>query len=178
MVKADVLTYEPKATSSDNEQGSVDPHPSNPALSEDDLSKVKDIGNTDESATEQDESSFEESPSPQHPETNHKNLDSTERGKSSGIFKGKITCNVGIMFRNRPQKEAKTGSKAHYNEALNFEGWVIGEPWKDGLYSEKKDNRWYKVAGQDWWLPAFHIEGEPPSDMPPIEGAGGNHEEQ
>lgn len=184
LVKADVMTYEPEATSPANKPDSVNSQstdPQNPQPEGEiqesknlDVPKVEDIGNTPDSPTDQGESTSTEplsqDSSQEHPEAIPKNLDPNELGKSSGTFKGKVTCSSGLMFRCRPEKEAKTGSKAAYNEDLNFEGWVVGEPWKEGFHiNQKQDDRWYKVAGQNLWLPAIYIEGEPPNDMEPME---------
>lgn len=100
-----------------------------------------------------------------------------ESEKSSKFFRGRLNRN--LKFRYCPQKDAKTDSEAANGELVDFEAWIVGEPWKVGIsLSEKQDARWYKVAGQNWWLPAFHIEGEPPSDMPPMQSKGGEDESQ
>jgi hypothetical protein len=66
-----------------------------------------------------------------------------------------------------------------YNAELDFEAWIVGEPWKEEIsLNEKTDDRWYKLTGKNYWLPAFHIKGEPPSDLPPMERTGGTDEAQ
>ena len=192
LVKADVMTHEPEPTSptnpqdsangvtdvpeptlSNNSQGSVDDHQPDdpqtpesqdgtqePQTTEVDDSKVKATENTFKSPPDQEGSPPTESSSPK-------------------IFKGKVTCNAGVSFRSRPQKEPRTASKAAYGEVLNFEGWIFGEPWKETISpNQELDNRWYKLAGQNYWLPAFYIEGAPPSDLKAMESTGGGDEAQ
>jgi len=172
LVKADVITHEPEPTSPTNPQDSVDTQPNNPQNLESqggtqepqspevDASKVEETENISKSPLDQGGSTPTESSSPR-------------------TFKGKVTCHAGVMFRRRPKKEAKTGSKAAYGEVLNFEVWIVGEPWKETTSPHQElDNRWYKLTGQNYWLPAFHIEGEPPSDLPPMESTGGTDEAQ
>jgi hypothetical protein len=192
LVQADVMTHEPEPTSPNKLQSS-DPqlsNPQNPELQSEtqgprysggDASKVEKTENTSELPSGQ-----SESPSPlssgssqEHSESSCENPAPSESEKSSRNFKGKVTCNRGIMFHRLPNREAKTGSKAACGEVLNFEAWIVGKPWKERMSrNQKPDDRWYKLTGQNYWLPAFHIEGEPPSDLPPMESTGGEDEAQ
>lgn len=190
LVKADVMTHEPEPTSPTEPQGS-DPQLDNPQIPEGgtqepqhpggDASKVEETENTSELPSGQSESpSPLSSGSEDHSESSGENPAPSEPEKSFGTFKGKVTCRAGLAFRYSPRKEAKAGLQASYNAELDFEGWIFGEPWKETISpNQELDNRWYKLAGQqDYWLPAFHIEGEPPSDLPPMESTGGEDEAQ
>ena len=192
LVKADVITHEPEPTSPTNPQDSVDTQPNNPQNPEsqggaqEPKSPEGDASKVEETETPSNLSSgSSESPSPlssgskDHSESSGENPAPSEPEKSFGTFKGKVTCRTGLAFRDSPRKEAKAGLQASYNAELDFEAWIVGEPWKEGIsLNQKPDDRWYKLKGQNYWLPAFHIEGEPPSDLPPMESTGGTDEAQ
>jgi hypothetical protein len=102
---------------------------------------------------------------------------SEETSSSIGAtFSGKVMCNSGVIFRTDPRNNARTQTQAGHGKNLNFEGWTHGENMvgADG----KADDRWYKVAGQDFWVPACYIEGEPPSDLQPINSGRGDDESE
>ena len=203
LVKADVITYEPEATPPANEPDLVNPpQPTDPPNSQPE-SRIKGTENTDDDATTTENTGSTADPSFKKGGLNPKKSRSSdlsqgdseiiledsaskESEKVSKTFKGEVKGKVTfknkskqLACRNYPKENSKTGVIVNFGEVLTFEGWIIGEPWKERTSRpQEQDNRWYKVAGQNWWLPAFHIEGEPPSDMPPMQLEGGGGEAQ
>ena len=191
LVKADVMTCEPEVTSQENEPEPVNPQSSNPENLESEgetrgndspnIQKVEEgkettdliVGHddSDDSVFVQPRSSDS---SQEHSEGTHEKLDPNEPEKSSAIFTGKVTSTSGVYLRSRPNNQYRTKIVQPHNAVLTFEAWIVGETWDD--ISKKMDKRWYKLAGQDYWVPADFIEGEPPSDMPPMEYSGGDDE--
>lgn len=181
LVKADVMTYRPAPAPQSPEPLSgnlqtVDSRADNeiqePQYTGNDDSKVEGTGNILDSP-------LSTNSSQEHSEVSSENQPATELQKSFRTFKGKVTCNAGVMFRSLPKREAKTGSKAAHGEDLNFEAWIVGEPWKEENSSnQQQDDRWYKLAGQDYWLPAFHIkiEGDLPTELDITEPTGDKDE--
>ncbi len=193
LVKADVMTHEPETMSLTGPQNSVDPQPNNPQNpesqdgtqepqdSEDDASKDEETASESELPSEQSESdsSLSVSSSQDYSEMNHEHQTPNELGQSSRTFKGRVTHK--LNFRDRPQKDARVNIEAAIGTELFFEGWVVGESWKTtNPLNQKQDDKWYKVAGQAWWLPAFHvqIEGDLPSDLQLTEILGEKDETQ
>lgn len=180
LVKADVMTYEIEATPPDSEQEPVNtqiPNPQNLQLEGESqgnnspiIEKTEDEKKTTDLMVGQDQSVFVQPQSSDfaqdHLEGSHSDQTATELSKSFKTFKGKATRN--LKFRHSPKKEDKAESEVASGEVLNFEGWVVGEPWKGEISaSQQKNDRWYKVAGQNYWLPAFYIEieGDLPTDL-------------
>jgi uncharacterized protein YceH (UPF0502 family) len=157
LVKADVITHEPESILKKNE------------LITSDSSEHNGRNSIDQQASSQ-----------ALPQENDKSQDLAESTKSPGggsiNFKGKVTCSPPLAFRSRPNRDSQTSSKAGHNEELNFEGWIVGEPWDEN--HKESGSKWYKIAGQDWWLPACYINGEPPSDLLPMNSGGGDNEAQ
>lgn len=106
-----------------------------------------------------------------------KSVESQENSSSIGTtFSGTVMSKSGVSFRTDPRKDARTQTQAGYGEKLKFEGWTHGENMvgADG----KADDRWYKVAGKNFWVPACFIDGDPPSDLPAMTIEGGDDESQ
>lgn len=181
LVKADVMTYEPKPAPQSSESISgnlqtVDSRADNeiqePQYTGNDDSKVEETGNILDSP-------LSTNSSQEHSEVSCENQPATELKKSFRTFKGKVNCNAGVMFRSLPKRLAKTGSKAAHGEDLNFEAWIVGEPWKEeNSMNQQQDDRWYKLAGQNYWLPAFYIkiEGDLPTELEITEPTGDKDE--
>jgi hypothetical protein len=202
--EADITTHELESISPTQQQTSGDSQPSNPENLESQGgvqkllstgnkdSKVEETGSTNNSIPGQDESNSTEPQSSgsyrESGEANCESLVPNELEKPSETFKGKITYQGKLMrqppklaFRNRPQKEAKTDVEVGYDQILDFEGWIVGGSWNEGSGKNKKeDNRWYKVAGQDLWLPAIYVEveGGLQSSLQLTNGAGDADEAQ
>lgn len=196
LVKADVITYEPEPpskkkemnTASDfSEKSQEENEQQNSEGIEDKNTQNDEHGNLQESPsqpTNLEESNSTESQSLDSP-NNHQaestkdeqNVDSQETSSSIGTtFSGKVTSKSGVSFRTAPRNDDRTRTQAGSGDKLNFEGWTHGENVDGG--DGKADDRWYKVAGQDYWVPACYIEGEPPSDLPPMNSGGGDNEAQ
>lgn len=186
LVKADVITYEPESQSKKKELNS---------LASSDSSASSDSQNPKEESEQQNSESIGDETTKNEDygdskellsqevllsESNplQENQDLAEQQKSlisrAITFKGKVTCHTGLNLRSCPRKDSATGSKVAYAAELNFEGWIIGDTWDET--QKESDSRWYKLAGQDYWLPACYIGGEPPSDLPPMTIEGGGDE--
>lgn len=196
LVKADVITYEPEVTLSGNEPEPLksqipnhqnsQPEGETQANSNSNVQKVEEMRDTSNLPVGQFDSIFLEisssTPFQGHVEGSHVNpgsSDSNDTEKSSTTFKGRVTCK--LKFRYSPKKEDKAKSEAASGEVLNFEAWLIGEPWnEDDSSNDLQNKKWYKLAGQDYWLPAVHIEieGVLPTELEIKEATGDRDEVQ
>ncbi|TAE82280.1 MAG: hypothetical protein EAZ60_17030 [Oscillatoriales cyanobacterium] len=113
-----------------------------------------------------------------HQKENPKDENHVESQKTDSridtTFSGKVMSNSGVDFCIAPRNDARTQSEAGYDDKLNFEGWTNGDKMVGADGTE--DDRWYKVAGQDFWVPACFIDGEPPSNLSPMTIEGGGDE--
>ena len=113
-----------------------------------------------------------------HQEENPKDENHVESQKTDSsiatTFSGKVMPENGVTFRTAPRKDDRAQRQAGHGENLNFEGWTNGDNMVGA--DEKADNRWYKLAGQDFWVPACFIDGEPPSNLSPMTIDGGDDE--
>lgn len=113
-----------------------------------------------------------------HQEENPKDENHVESQKTDSsiatTFSGKVMPESGVTFRTAPRKDDRAQTQAGHGENLNFECWTNGDNMVGA--DEKADNRWYKVAGQDFWVPACFIDGEPPSDLSAMTIEGGGDE--
>lgn len=148
---------------------------------ENDSSKIKETGSSFKLMPEKsgDDLSLSISSLPECSELDYQNQDTNRIEQFSRTFKGKVTCKSALAFRHSPKRDAKVGILASCNMEIDFDAWIVGEPWqeKDHL-DQQSDPRWYKHARLGYWLPAFYIKGEPPSDWPPMESVGDKNEVQ
>jgi hypothetical protein len=184
LVKADVMTHELKVPSPNNEPDPVNSQTTdsqNPQAegeiqenNSSNISKVEETRNISDLSTGQVESVSTEllssGSSQEHQEVTNENPNPKGLEKPSTIFSGKVTCKEGVSLRSRPSDSYRTNNVKQYDDSLNFEGWVTQARNND------PDARWYKLAEQDYWVPACFIKGEPPKDMLPMEYSGGDDE--
>lgn len=81
-------------------------------------------------------------------------------------FQGKVTPESGVDYHSEPRKDAEIKGQAEYGSVQNFDAWIRVD------CSEDNYKKWYKLAGQDYWVPANFIEGEQPTDLPPMSSEG------
>lgn len=174
LVKADVITYEPESISKKNELTSLNSSDSqnpkeeseqqNSDSIEDKTTKIEEYGDPKESPSQ------EATPNESNPSQNNQDISGQQR--SLIIFKGKVKNNSGLNRRSYPRRNSVASLRVEYATELDFEGWIVGEPWDNA--HKNSGSRWYKLAGENFWLPSLYIEGEPPSDLPSmtIEGCG------
>lgn len=86
-------------------------------------------------------------------------------------FSGRVMPTVGVALRNSPNLNDKVpGSAYAYNQILKFDAWTRGETAIDSKLGTP-DNRWFKIAGTNYWVPSAYIDGNPPSSG---SGSGGS----
>jgi hypothetical protein len=196
LVKADVITYEPdskkkefnSSPSSDsqnaeeeskqqNSEGSGDKAIENEAPCDSEDSPSQNVTQGESNLTDSQASSVQDIP-----QNADENQEPVEQEKPlvvpKIIFTGNVTSTSGLAFRSKPNlhSDYRTKTIAEYDTVLNFEGWILGDSGDDvGKESGKK---WYKLAGEDYWVPAEYIKGDPPSDLPAMTIEGGDDESQ
>ncbi|NEO54684.1 MAG: hypothetical protein F6K54_17320 [Okeania sp. SIO3B5] len=113
-------------------------------------------------------------------EVNISNTETASNKFSEGIypaiFKGTVSVFQGVKCRTEPSKDPKyfQGSSFDQNTELNFDAWTESD---EMIGLDKSDRRWYKVSGQQWWVPAVYIDGEPPNSSPFPPNQEGNSNE-
>lgn len=82
-------------------------------------------------------------------------------------FTGKVGMKVGVNLCLERKLNSCTSEQEPYNKTLNFDGWAYGETVKD-IWTGDPDALWYKLSGQNRWVPSARINGYPP-DKPPLQ---------
>jgi hypothetical protein len=80
-------------------------------------------------------------------------------------FSGKVGSPVGINLRLDRRLDASSLEHVPYNATLNFDGWAYGQTVND-IWTGDPDALWFKVSGQNRWVPSAYINGYPPSKPP------------
>ncbi|MDZ8055268.1 MAG: polymorphic toxin type 44 domain-containing protein [Aulosira sp. ZfuCHP01] len=89
-------------------------------------------------------------------------IDNKASGLVRASFSGWVMPSIGVYLRNSPHLNDKTSQAKPYHETLYFDGWTTGDVVTD--YSlGTPDNRWFKVAGTNYWVPSGYINGNPPT---------------
>jgi hypothetical protein len=194
LVKADVITCDSEPLSKKKEMNTAsdfyeksqeESEQQNSESSEDKITQNQEHGDDKKSPSQQTnleqsnsiESQSLDSPN-NHQQENPKDenhVESQKTNSSTGTtFSGKVMSNSGVNFRTAPRNDARTQSEAGYGDKLDFEGWTNGDNMVGADGTE--DDRWYKVAGPNFWVPACFIDGEPPSNLSPMTIEGGGDE--
>jgi serine/threonine protein kinase len=80
-------------------------------------------------------------------------------------FSGKVGPTVGVNLCLDRRLNACTSEQEPHNKTLNFDGWGYGETVND-MWTGNPDALWYKLSGQNRWVPSAYINGYPPSKPP------------
>ena len=82
-------------------------------------------------------------------------------------FSLRVGSSTGINLRSDRRLDARTNQNVAYNQIVDFDGWGYGQSVND-LWRGKPDALWFKLKGQDRWVPSAYMIGYPPS-KPPIQ---------
>ncbi len=80
-------------------------------------------------------------------------------------FSGVVMSTNGVNLRNTPVLGDRTTLNRAYNERVSFDAWTTGETVTD-LALGTPDNRWFRIAGTNLWVPSGYINGNPPTSSP------------
>lgn len=83
-------------------------------------------------------------------------------------FTGWVMPEKGVALRNSPDEDDRSSLAEPYKETLTFDAWTYGDTVTDYQLGTP-DNRWFRIAGTDYWVPSAYIFGNPPD-----EGSSGN----
>ncbi|MGB6294790.1 MAG: pre-peptidase C-terminal domain-containing protein [Rivularia sp. (in: cyanobacteria)] len=81
---------------------------------------------------------------PTPPTINHKN------------FIGVVTPSIGVNLRNSSNYDDKSRQNRAYGQVLTFNAWTTGSSVKE-INSSIVSNRWFRVAGTNFWVPDAYI---------------------
>lgn len=188
LVKAEVITYD-----SDSKKKEFNPSPSSDSQNAEEESKQQNSEGRGDKAIEneaprdsedspsqnvnQEESNLTDSQASSVqdiPQNADENQEPVEQKKppvvTKIIFTGKVTPREGVCYRSKPHKDFRTDREAKFDFGLRFDGWTVVDS------SEDNYKRWYKLAEEDYWVPANFIDGDPPSDLPAMTIEGGGDE--
>lgn len=88
-------------------------------------------------------------------------------------FSGRVMPTIGVALRNSPNLNDKVSGLAYaYNQILKFDAWTRGETAIDSKLGTP-DDRWFKIAGTNYWVPSAYIDGNPPSSSSGGSSGGG-----
>ena len=82
-------------------------------------------------------------------------------------FSRRVGSTTGINLRSDRNLNARTSQNVAYNAMVDFDGWGYGQSVND-LWNGKPDALWFKLKGQNLWVPSAYMLGYPPSN-PPIQ---------
>ena len=77
-------------------------------------------------------------------------------------FSLRVGATAGINLRSDRNLSARTNQSIAFNQMVNFDAWGYGESVND-LWNGKPDALWYKIRGQERWVPSAYMVGFPPS---------------
>jgi murein DD-endopeptidase MepM/ murein hydrolase activator NlpD len=77
-------------------------------------------------------------------------------------FPLRVGATAGINLRSDRRLSARTNQNIAFNQMVNFDAWGYGESVND-LWNGKPDALWYKIRGQESWVPSAYMVGFPPS---------------
>jgi murein DD-endopeptidase MepM/ murein hydrolase activator NlpD len=89
-------------------------------------------------------------------------------------FSLRVGATAGINLRSDRRLSARTNQNLAFNQMVNFDAWGYGESVND-LWNGKPDALWYKLRGQERWVPSAYMVGFPPSrpsTQPNCQGGG------
>jgi uncharacterized protein with LGFP repeats/LysM repeat protein len=75
-------------------------------------------------------------------------------------FYGVVMSTTGVNLRYSPNLGDRSNDNRAYNQVLHFDAWTTGESVVD-LYTNQSDNRWFRIAGTNEWVPSGYINGNP-----------------
>jgi len=77
-------------------------------------------------------------------------------------FSLRVGATAGINLRSDRRLSARTNQNIAFNQMFDFDAWGYGESVND-LWNGKPDALWYKIRGQERWVPSAYMVGFPPS---------------
>lgn len=77
-------------------------------------------------------------------------------------FSLRVGATAGINLRSDRRLSARTNQNIAFNQMVDFDAWGYGESVND-LWNGKPDALWYKIRGQERWVPSAYMVGFPPS---------------
>ena len=80
-------------------------------------------------------------------------------------FSGWVMSTTGTNLRNSPHLSDRSSQNVAYRQTLSFDAWTYGDTVTD-LQLGTPDARWYKLAGQNYWVPSAYISGNAPNSKP------------
>lgn len=89
-------------------------------------------------------------------------------------FSRRVGATAGINLRSDRRLSARTNQNLAFNQMVDFDAWGYGESVND-LWNGKPDALWYKIRGQERWVPSAYMVGWPPSrpsTQPNCQGGG------
>lgn len=89
-------------------------------------------------------------------------------------FSLRVGATAGINLRSDRNLSARTNQSIAFNQMVNFDAWGYGESVND-LWNGRPDALWYKIRGQERWVPSAYMVGFPPSrpsTQPNCQGGG------
>lgn len=89
----------------------------------------------------------------------------TQQGFNPVNFSAWVMSSNGITLRNSPRLADRSNQAVGYRQTLSFDGWAYGETVAD-LQLGTPDARWYKLAGQNLWVPSAYVNGNAPNSRP------------
>jgi surface antigen len=93
------------------------------------------------------------------------NTSSGQQGFTQARFSAWVMSTTGVNLRNSPRLADRSNQNVAYRQTLSFDGWTYGETVND-LQLGTPDARWYKVAGQNLWVPSAYVYGNAPNSRP------------
>ncbi|MEG3837127.1 S8 family serine peptidase [Microcoleus sp. Z1_C3] len=80
-------------------------------------------------------------------------------------FSGSVGPSNGINLRYSPNFSDRSSLNENWGKQLQFDAWTYGEVGTD-LWLGTPDARWFKIKGQNLWVPSAWIYGNPPNSSP------------
>jgi len=86
-------------------------------------------------------------------------------GFHSVNFSAWVMSTTGANLRNSPHLADRSNQNVAYRQTLAFDGWTYSDVVND-LQLGTPDARWYKIAGQNLWVPSAYVNGNAPNSRP------------
>ncbi len=182
LTKADVITYisDTASDDTDNDAGETEDFGASEQPSDELNPTDSEQKENKNNYVEQDNSSTisktitQDSPDPIHnessPDENSNDSEEANSGKKIDLcsFTGTVKPKKGVELYSQPydnDEQYGTGFSVRSDQEIKFDAWCCSDEME---FKHQKDRRWYRcqtfnIDGQQCWVPASHIQGEPPN---------------